>query len=94
MFFLPLHKIFIRPHLEYAIQATHPTLSLDAEALEKAQKLALMFVKGLRHVTYKAAPIQLRIFSLTNWRTRGDIIAMFKITHDLLEFPMAPTFVY
>ncbi len=33
--FLPLHKTFIRPHLEYAIRATHPILCRDAEALEK-----------------------------------------------------------
>ncbi len=62
--------------------------------LEKVQKLALKFVKGLRHVPYEAALIQLRIFSLTHRRIRGDLIAMFKITHGLLEFPMETTFVY
>ncbi len=58
------------------------------------QKLALKFVKGLRHVPYEAALKQLRLFSLTHGRIRGDLIAMFKITHGLLEFPMASTFVY
>ncbi len=48
--FLSLYKTFIRPHLEYAIQTTHPILCRDTEALEKVQKLALMFVKGLRNV--------------------------------------------
>ncbi len=48
--FLPLYKTFIPPHLEYAIQATHPILGCDAEALGKVQKLNLKFVKGLRHV--------------------------------------------
>ncbi len=47
---LPLYKTFVRPHLEYAIQTTHPILCRDTEALEKVQKLALKFVKGLRHV--------------------------------------------
>ncbi len=46
--FLLLYKTFIRPHLEYSIQATHPILCRDAEALEKVQKLALKFVKGLK----------------------------------------------
>ncbi len=92
--FLPLYKTFIRPHLEYAIQATHPILCRDAEALEKVQKLALKFVKGLRHVPYEAALKQLRLFYLTHRQIRGDLIAMFKITHGLLEFPMASTFVY
>ncbi len=86
--YLPLYKTFIRPHLEYAIQATHPVLCRDAEALEMVQKLALKLVKGLRHVPYEAALIQLRLFSLTHRRIRGDLIAMFKITHGLLELPM------
>ncbi len=46
--FLRLYKFFIQPHLEYAIQATHPVLFRDTEALEKVQKLTLKFVKGLR----------------------------------------------
>ncbi len=56
------------------------------------QKLALKFVKGLRHVPYEATLKQLRLFSLTYRRIHGGIIAVFKITHGLLEFPMASTF--
>ncbi len=78
------------PNLDYAIQAAHPILFCDAEALEKVQKLALKLVKGLRHVPYE----QLRLFSLTHRRIRGDLIAMFKITHDLLEFSMESTFTH
>ncbi len=63
-------------------------LPLDAEALEKVQKLALKFVKGLRHVPYEAALKQLRLFSITHWRICGDLIAMYKVTHGLLEFLM------
>ncbi len=92
--FLPLYKIFIRSHFEYAIQATHPILCRDAISLEKVQKLALKFVKGRCHVPCVAALIQLRLFSLTHRRIRGDLITMFKITHGLLEFPMESTFVY
>ncbi len=92
--FLPLYKTFIRLHLEYVIQDTHPTLCRDAEVLEKVQKLALKFVKGLRHISCEAALKQFRLFSLTHRRLRGDLVAMFKITHGLLEFPMAPTFAH
>ncbi len=53
--FLPLYKTFIRPHLENAIQATHPNLCRNAETLEKVQKLTVMFVIGFRHVLYEAA---------------------------------------
>ncbi len=76
------------------IQATHAILSRDAEALEKVQKLGLKFMKDLRHVPYEAALQQLRIFSLTHRRIRGDLNSMFKITHGLLEFPMESTFTH
>ncbi len=92
--FLPVHKTFIRPHVEYAIQATHPILCRDAEALEKVQKLALKFVKWLWHVPYEPALKQLCLFSLTRWRIRGDLITIFKSIHGLLEFPMASTFAH
>ncbi len=89
--FLPLYKTFVRPHFEYAIQATHPILCRDAEALEKVQKLALKFVNWLRHVPYEAALKQLRLFSLTHRRIRGDLIAISKVTifQDIPGFPLA-----
>ncbi len=89
-----MYETFIRPHLEYSIQATHPILCRDAEALEKVQKLALKFVKGLRHVPYEAAIKQLRLFSFIHRRIRGDLIAMFKITRGFLEFHMEVTFAH
>ncbi len=58
------------------------------------QKLALKFVKRLWHVPYEAALKQPRLFSFTHRRIRGDLIAMFKITHGVLEFPMASTFAH
>ncbi len=73
---------------------THPILCRDTETLEKVQKLAFNFVKGLHRVPYEAALKQLRLFSLTHRRIRGDLIAMFKIAHGLLEFSMASTFIY
>ncbi len=63
-------------------------LPREAEALEKVQKLALKLLKGLRHVLYEAALKQLRLFSLTHRRIRGDLIAMFKTTQGVLELPI------
>ncbi len=93
-YFLPLYETFIRPRLEYAIQTTHPTLCCDAEAQEKVQRLALKFVKGLRHVTYEAALKQVRLFAVAHRRIRGNLIAMSKISHGLWEFSMASTFAH
>ncbi len=90
--FLPLYKAFIRPHLEHAIQASPPLLSRDCQALEKVQKLAVMFVKGLRHVPYETALQRLQLFSLIRRRIRGDLICMYKIMHGLLDFPCDAVF--
>ncbi len=52
----------------------------------------MKFVKGLRHVPYEAALQWLKLFSLTRKRMRGDLIYMFKIMHDLLDFPCDTVF--
>ncbi len=85
--FLPLYKAFIRPHLEYSIQASSPILSRDCQALGSVQKLAVKFVKGLHHVPYETALQRLQLFSLIRRRIRGDLICMYKIMHGLLDFP-------
>ncbi len=72
----------------------HPILARGAEALEEVQKLALKIVKGFRPVPYDAPVQQLRLFFLTHRRIRGNLISMFKITHNLLLFPMESTFTH
>ncbi len=89
---LPLYKAFIRPHLEYAIQASSPILSRDCQALESVQKLAVKFVKGLRHVPYETALQRLQLFSLIRRRIRGDLTCLYKIMHGLLDFPCDAVF--
>ncbi len=90
--FLPLYKAFSRPHLEYAIQASSPSLSQGCQALESVQKLAVKFVKGLRHVPYETALQWLQLFSLIRRRIRGALICMYKIMHGLLDFPCDAVF--
>ncbi len=86
--FLLLYKAIIRPHLEYAIHASSPFLSLDCQALGSVQKLAVKFVKGLRHVPYETALQRLHLFSLVRRRIRGDLICMYKIMHGLTRLSM------
>ncbi len=64
--FLPLYKIFIRPYLDYAIKASHSTLSRDVEALKKMQKHPLQFVKGPLQVLYEATFQRLLLFPLSH----------------------------
>ncbi len=76
--FLPLFKMFTRPHLGYAILASSPIVSRDSQAIESVQKLAVRFVKGLRHVPYEAALQRLWLFPLVRGRIRGDLISVVK----------------
>ncbi len=56
-----------------------------------AQKVALKFMKGLRHVPYEAILHQLRLFSPIHRRIRGNLISMFKFKNGLLVFSMEST---
>ncbi len=51
--FVPLHSALVRPHLEYAIQATYPYLKKDINHQEKIQRAATRWVRGLRGLTYE-----------------------------------------
>ncbi len=84
--------MFIRPHVEYAIQASH--LISRRRGIGKVQKLNLKVLKGFRHVPYEAPVKHFRLFSLTHRRILGHLISMFKITHSLLLFPMNSTFTH
>ncbi len=50
--FLPLYCNLVRPHLEYAIQATSPYLKKDIYHTERFQRLATRMVKGLHHFLF------------------------------------------
>ncbi len=61
--------------------------------------LLLSVVKFLKTVSVvekktEAAREQLRLFSLTHRRIRGDLISMFNINHGSLEFPIESTFTH
>jgi len=47
--FMIIYKGYVRPHLEYAIQAWSPYLRRDIECLEKIQRRATKLVEGFRN---------------------------------------------
>ncbi len=51
--FLPIYRALVRPHLEYAIQANCPYLKKGIYHLERIQRAATRWVKGLRDLSLK-----------------------------------------
>ncbi len=52
------------PHLEYAIQANCPYLEMDINHLERSQRAAARWVKGLRGLNYEERLKALKLKSL------------------------------
>lgn len=80
--FVNLYKQFVRPHLEYAVQAWCPWLQRDKDLLENVQIRAVRAVSGLRG-SYTEKLKALNLPSLTERRERGDMIQTFKIINQI-----------
>ena len=78
---IKLYKVYIRPHLEYAVQAWSPWTKKDIECLENVQRRVVKMTSGLRSLTYEDRLIELDIQSLEARRLRGDMIQTWKVLH-------------
>ena len=74
-----VYNTYIRPHLEYCVQAWSPYYAKDILMLEKVQRRATNLVIGLKEFTYEERLTQLKLHRLEEWRLRGDLIETFKL---------------
>jgi ribonuclease P/MRP protein subunit RPP40 len=81
--FVQLYKVYVRPHLEYSVQAWSPYWKADKEKLEKVQRRAVNMVAGLKGKTYQDKLKEVGLTSLKDRRDRGAMIQTFKIIHGL-----------
>ena len=76
--FIRLYQQYVRPHLEYDVQAWSPWLQQDIDLLEDVQRRAVRAVSGLVG-SYEQKLETLNMLSLEKRRCRGDMIQTFKL---------------
>ena len=74
-----LYKAFVRPHLEYCIQAWRPHLKKDIDLLEGVQRRATKLINGFSDITYQQRLAKLKLTTLETRRLREDTIEVYKI---------------
>ena len=77
--FIKLYTVYVRPHLEYAVQSWSPWTVGDKEVLEQVQRRAVRMVSNLRGRTYEERLAELEMVTLETRRQRGDMIQTFRI---------------
>jgi len=76
---LILYKSYVRPLLEFSIQAWSPSLRKDINCLEQVQRRATKLVVGSKRLQYADRLHELGLTTLEKRRLRGDLIETFKI---------------
>ena len=64
-----IYKTYVRPHLEYCVQAWSPQLQNDKKCLEKVQGRATKMVKGFKKLPYETRSKKLVIYFLGQTKT-------------------------
>nr|VZH99524.1 unnamed protein product [Spirometra erinaceieuropaei] len=81
--FSKIFGTFVRPHLEYAIQAWRPWTAKDYTVLEKVHRRATKMTQGLGALPYETRLSILNLFPLSYRQLRGDLILTFRIINGL-----------
>nr|VZH90280.1 unnamed protein product [Spirometra erinaceieuropaei] len=74
---------FVRPHLEYGIQAWRPWAVEDQNCLESVQRRATKMVRGQSSFPYAIRLVNMNLFPLNYRQLRGDVLQAFRIVKGL-----------
>ena len=83
--FTKLFKALVRPHLEYAQAVWHPSLIRDINMLESVQRRATKQIPNMTQIPYEERLKKLKLPSLLYRRLSGDMIEVYKMTHELYD---------
>jgi len=75
----------VRPHLEYVNSVWCPHELGDIKEIEKVQKRATKLVINLKKISYTNRLQRLKLRSLKYRRLRGDMMEVFKMTHNTYD---------
>ena len=81
---LQIYKVFVRPHLEYAVTSWSPWHRKDKEMLEKVQHRATRRMSDVSG-TYEDRLKTLELTTLEERRSRGDAIEVYKYLKGFLD---------
>ena len=82
---VPLFKSLVRPILEYGNAVWCPYMRKHIDLIEGVQKRFTKRIIGMSSLDYEQRLVELQLFSLEYRRLRGDLIEVFKITHELYD---------
>ena len=80
-----LYKALVRPHLEYCNAITYSRTITLMKAVEAVQRRATKQVAELRNIPYEERLQQLQLPSMQYRFRRGDMIELFKYTHQVYK---------
>jgi hypothetical protein len=78
-----LYTTYVRPHLDYCVQAWSPYFAKDVALLESVQRRASRLLPHLKPLPYVDRLKCLGLTTLANRRTRGDLLETFKIMNNI-----------
>ena len=82
---IPLFKSLIRPILEYGNAVWCPYKAKDIDLIEDVQRYYTKRIIGMYDLSYEERLQALKLPSLCYRRVRGDMIEVFKITHNFYD---------
>ena len=82
---IPLYKALIRPILEYGNPIWCPNKQKDIDDVEAIQRFYTKRIIGMSNLSYDQRLKKLKLPSLSFRRLRGDLIEVFKISHNFYD---------
>ena len=83
--FKQLFTSIIRPHVEYGAPVWNPYSKKLSTLIENVQRRASKQIPGLSHLSYEERLRTMKLPTLKYRRYRGDMIELYKMTHDLYD---------